>query len=196
MTSGKCGLQLATHGLQEVIVRRDNMLEKILEEIGMLIEKHKNNAFVLVEREPLSQCYTETDIEQTKVEELTVVRNIIRKHMNDDKCGECNRRKWYQKGYEDGKKDNDRWIPCEERMPEEPYDVLVSMHNIGWATIGRYFGSGKWEVYNWIAEGDRNDVRAWQPLPETYRPEKEIEAERTQNADWKETMLQKFNKVR
>ena len=60
-----------------------NVLEKILEEVNRLIEKHKNNAFELVEKEPLTQCYTETDIEQTKVHELAVVRDIIRKHMND-----------------------------------------------------------------------------------------------------------------
>lgn len=32
---------------------------------------------------------------------------IIRQHMNDEKCGECSRRKWYQKGFEDGKKSVD-----------------------------------------------------------------------------------------
>lgn len=58
-------------------------LEKIFEEIKRLIEKHKNNAFVLAAKEPLTQCYTETDIEQTKVHELAVVRDIISKHMND-----------------------------------------------------------------------------------------------------------------
>lgn len=39
-------------------------------------------------------------------------------------CSECSRRKWYQKGYEDGKK-NDGWIPVEERLPEDGADVLV-----------------------------------------------------------------------
>lgn len=58
-------------------------LEKILEEIKGLIEKHKNKAYELVAREPLTQCYTEADIEQIKVHELAVVRDIIRKHMND-----------------------------------------------------------------------------------------------------------------
>jgi len=58
-------------------------LEKILEEIKGLIEKHKNKAYELVAREPLTQCYTEADIEQIKVHELAVVRDIVRKHMND-----------------------------------------------------------------------------------------------------------------
>lgn len=75
-------------------------LEKILEEVNRLIEKHKNNAYELVAKEPLTQCYTETDIEQTKVHELAVVRDIIRKHMNDG------------------------WIPVEERLPEERMDFI------------------------------------------------------------------------
>lgn len=59
------------------------MNKGILEEVNRLIEKHKNNAYELAEKEPLTQCYTETDIEQTKVHELAVVRDIIRNHMND-----------------------------------------------------------------------------------------------------------------
>ena len=68
-------------------------IEKILEEVNRLIEKHKNNAYELVAKEPLTQCYTETDIEQTKAHELAVVRDIIRKHMNDG------------------------WIPVERELP-------------------------------------------------------------------------------
>ena len=84
-------------------------LEKILEEVNRLIEKHKNNAYELVAKEPLTQCYTETDIEQTKVHELAVVRDIIRKHMNDG------------------------WIPVDDGLPEKPengyqepeYNVMI-----------------------------------------------------------------------
>ena len=41
------------------------------------------------------------------------IEKIIYKHMFSkdidipNKCGECSRRKWYQKGYEDGRKNND-----------------------------------------------------------------------------------------
>ena len=48
---------------------------------------------------------------------LSDVNNIIRKHMNDDQCAECSRRKWHPKGFEDGKK-NDGWISVENRLPE------------------------------------------------------------------------------
>lgn len=50
------------------------------------------------------------------------VIKIIRKNMSGKdidvhtKCSECSRRKWYQKGYEGGKK-NDGWIPVERELP-------------------------------------------------------------------------------
>lgn len=126
-------------------------LEKILEEVNRLIEKHKNNAFELVEKEPLTQCYTETDIEQTKVHELAVVRDIIRKHMNDG------------------------WVPVEERLPEkEKKSYLVTYE----AKNGRryvkeayleYVGESPKVAY-WTKR-NKGRVIAWRPLPEPYRPE-------------------------
>ncbi len=77
-----------------------NVLEKILEEI----EERGNIQF---------SSYTKPLI---AVED---VLESIRSHMDEvPNCGKCSRRKWYQKGIEDGKKDND-WIPVEEKLPEE-----------------------------------------------------------------------------
>ena len=45
------------------------------------------------------------------------VKNIIKKHLSENKCSECSRRKFYQMGYEDGNKDNDGWIPVERELP-------------------------------------------------------------------------------
>lgn len=45
------------------------------------------------------------------------VKNIIKKHLSENKCSECSRRKFYQMGYEDGNKDNDGWIPVEQELP-------------------------------------------------------------------------------
>lgn len=42
-------------------------------------------------------------------------------NVGNKNCGECSRRSWYQKGYEDaGKEINvpSKWIPCSEKMPE------------------------------------------------------------------------------
>lgn len=132
-------------------------IEKILEEVNRLIEKHKNNAYELVAKEPLTQCYTETDIEQTKVHELAVVRDIIRKHMNDG------------------------WIPVDERLPEDEIPVpklvtaLVPDRKARWDNSETFSVivdtdiydpdyTGKWECY-------KKNVIAWCPLPEPYRPE-------------------------
>ena len=132
-------------------------IEKILEEVNRLIEKHKNNAYELVAKEPLTQCYTETDIEQTKVHELAVVRDIIRKHMNDG------------------------WIPVDERLPEDEIPVpklvtaLVPDRKARWDNSETFSVivdtdiydpdyTGKWEYY-------KKNVIAWCPLPEPYRPE-------------------------
>lgn len=122
-------------------------LEKILEEVNRLIEKHKNNAFELVEKEPLTQCYTETDIEQTKVHELAVVRDIIRKHMNDG------------------------WIPAKEKPAEDGFYVAT----MGGALVDQeepFVGLAEFEDGEWV---DGDDVIAWRPLPETYRPERSVE---------------------
>ena len=128
-------------------------LEKILEEIKGLIEKHKNKAYELVAREPLTQCYTEADIEQIKVHELAVVRDIIRKHMTDG------------------------WIPVEERMPEVPKEnpefegkkpelYLVTVRGTKYPF--RAFWNGSDFTDGWT----RCNVTAWCPLPEPYRPER------------------------
>ena len=94
--------------------------------------------------------------------------NIIRKHMNDSKCAECSRRKWYQIGYEDGKKDNDGWIPVEERLPEEGEEVIVTT-DVGLITFG-YIHDGEWET-----DAEPDYPIAWCPLPEPYRPERSDE---------------------
>lgn len=156
-------------------------LEKILEEMKGLIEKHKNKAYELVAREPLTQCYTEADIEQIKVHELAVVRDIIRKHMDNNNLHEkCSRRKWYQIGYKDGK--NDGWIPVEERMPTKEeflkddgrfilddgnrrYQGLFDIYD-GKFKFSRHISGIHYELF------EDKCVIAWQPLPDPYRPER------------------------
>lgn len=80
---------------------------------------------------------------------LREAEGIIRKHMNDG------------------------WIPVEERLPDDYAQVLVSMYdNIGWITIGTYNSmQRKWNVNEYITNLGI-DVKAWQPLPEPYHPER------------------------
>ena len=68
---------------------------------------------------------------------------------------------------------NDGWIPVEERLPDDYAQVLVSMYdNIGWITIGTYNSmQRKWNVNEYITNLGI-DVKAWQPLPEPYHPER------------------------
>ena len=93
------------------------------------------------------------------------------------------RREWSQKGYADGKKDaeNDRWIPVEERLPEEVderQDILILL------------SSGRMVVANYVKTANKGKIFfdgydmfhpvAWQPLPDPYCP-----VNKTEMPDWK-----------
>jgi hypothetical protein len=153
-----------------------NVLEKILEEIG--------NASIKVSTVGLPHKYFKA-IGTKKIEE------IIHSHMDEvPNCGECSRRKWYQKGYEDGKKDND-WIPVSEKLPEDDdmrfYMCIVENHEEDLPMFCQYdreYGFGFWrDIYDSATLGfvdtefSTNDelgyekVVAWQPLPEPYKEE-------------------------
>lgn len=115
--------------------------------------------------------------------------NIIGKHMNDDKCGECSRRKWYQKGYEDGKKDNNGWIPCSEMMPEEPGDYRVTImekwkcgeveYHSDFAYFPGDYIDDLWDTFNDWKEGQEVNVIAWKKIEdEPYKPPAESPEEK------------------
>ena len=111
------------------------------------------------------------------------LREFIRKHMNDSKCGNCSRRKWYQIGFKDGLKSNDGWIPVEDRLPERTLDeklnksykkYLVFIDSVdGWdidMALYDFWNDKKWrEAHD--GYGEIENVIAWRPLPEPYRPE-------------------------
>lgn len=81
---------------------------------------------------------------------------------------------------------NDGWIPVEDRLPEDTESgfynaVSVTMSN-GRVTHGCYRNADReW----WVAREDgefkytrSDEVIAWRPLPEPYRPKKESEGSR------------------
>lgn len=73
------------------------------------------------------------------------VKEIIRKHMNDD------------------------WIPVEERLPDESLNSVIGWDEYrGRSCFVQYYG-GKWSL-----RADREPIHiiAWRPLPEPYRPER------------------------
>ncbi len=74
---------------------------------------------------------------------MSVVEDIIRKHMNDG------------------------WIPVEERLPPERGKYLCTAESLGYSyvIVGHYNNPG------WMNDYCGQRVVAWQPLPEPYRPE-------------------------
>lgn len=134
------------------------ILEKILEEI----EKHA------IEFESFGMCDDYVSVGW--------VKEIIRSKMDKiPKCGECSRRKWYQKGYEDGRKDNG-WIPVETKLPEDDRYILLSFENFSLPLVGRYEENEKGGAF-YLGDCDEEDtcisndlyVNAWTYLPERYR---------------------------
>lgn len=137
-----------------------NVLEKILEELESLHNKILKDEFA-------------EQVTEQEIDSIIKVKKIIRSHMDEiPKCGECSRRKWYQKGYEDGRKDNG-WIPVEKKLPEvqegleDMYcpEFNVTIKGAERTTTLKYSWDGTWfddygTVYN---------VIAWQPLPERYK---------------------------
>ena len=146
-------------------------LDKILEEIDGMIERYKENPRLKI----VDICYG-----------LNQAKRIIRKHMNGGQCGECSRRKWYQKGYEDGKKDRDGWIPVEEQLPKEYGEYLVTIvPSAGYlwakriiANFSDLMGIVKKPIFytGEVGKIDFEDITgmviAWNPLPEPYQPER------------------------
>lgn len=70
-----------------------------------------------------------------------------------------------------------RWIPCSERLPEKPEQVLIYARNVHYV-LAKYREIRTWEgIYKmaWVMEDAYNapheikhDVIAWMPLPEPY----------------------------
>lgn len=161
-----------------------NTLEKILKEIEEATFQEDAPIYV-------------GDIEVDGYVRESVVKDIICSHMSEIKdCNNCSRRKWYQKGYEDGKDTNvatnDGWIPVSERLPEERDSIFAKFKGTDkWSnamferasddvnityefedgtrkTATSYTIDGKWNPKHRIV---KKKVIAWQPLPAPYKGE-------------------------
>jgi hypothetical protein len=137
-----------------------NVLEKILEEI-----EERRGSYFRYSKSKIGEK-SEKEIAE-RITELWYVEEIIRSHMDEvPNCGKCSRRKWYQKGIEDGKKDND-WIPVEEkRVPEKE---VIAQNAYDEMMIGHVYYSEEMKWYECVSDDVYlTNVVAWQPLPEPY----------------------------
>ena len=117
------------------------------------------------------------------------VKDIIRKHLSRENSTEIKR----------SSRDNDGWIPVEERLPKENGDdgELIVTDKDGRIWSGIYYGITeetdeypcfhKWDEEMWYCY--KPDVIAWRHLPEPYHLEPE-----TEKPDWRQDMLRKFDR--
>lgn len=154
-----------------------NVLEKILEEI----ERTRKSIIDMSDEEPELvdvEDWFDDGVDQGKLIAYEVAKEIIRSHM-DDISRENNQENTRLP------RDNDGWIPVEERLPEPSCDVLVQ-----WEKYERYtdtiytYMDKMWfdsmdengnAIFETIGGTPNGKIIAWQPLPEPYRPEKGTE---------------------
>lgn len=146
-----------------------NVLEKVLQEIDEREVSYKQKLEIEVSGRSVGEI-------RERLNELNWIAEIIRSHMDEfPKCSDCSRRKWYQKGYEDGRKDNG-WIPVEEGPPEDDRYILLSFENFSLPLVGRYEENEKGGAF-YLGDCDEEDtcisndlyVNAWTYLPERYK---------------------------
>ena len=126
---------------------------------------------------------TDEDLEWNRAIDLCT--NIINARLSSENASKIAR----------SSRDNNGWIPVEERMPEEPkanpqfegkkIELLYLVTVNGTKYPFRAFWNGKFFADGW----SKCEVIAWRPLPEPYRPENKTEA-----SDWREDMLRKFDR--
>lgn len=73
---------------------------------------------------------------------------------------------------------NNGWIQCSERLPRDYEEVLADVRGIGFDSskdaemVGYFFKSGKWfysHGMQYLVNGEKTKVIAWQPLPEPFK---------------------------
>lgn len=68
-------------------------------------------------------------------------------------------------------KEQHRWIPVEERLPEARKDVLVCVKT-GWILVAWYGSGGKrWHISPSDVGTLHENIVAWMPLPAPYQKE-------------------------
>ena len=141
--------------------------EKIIEKLE---EKHEQyiNTYGIVGGNPSAFAVKEC---------IDTVREIAEQYSTKN-CSECSRRKFYQIGYAEGKKDSD-WIPCNE-PPENDRYVLLSFENFSVPMVGRYEEDENGGAF-YVGDDDESCVsqdmfvNAWMNLPAPFQQKGEID---------------------
>nr|DAL92465.1 MAG TPA: Protein of unknown function (DUF551) [Caudoviricetes sp.] len=141
-----------------------NVLEKILEEIN---EKIKFAERMMVEKPCDKLDEIANDTAESFISAYEACGETIRSHIDEvPNCEGCSRRKWYQKGFEDGKKDSG-WIPVEEKRVPEKEVIAQNVYNE--MMIGYVYYSEEMKWYECVSDDVYlTNVVAWQPRPEPY----------------------------
>lgn len=132
-----------------------NVLEKILKEI----EERVNFRERLVKYEKRRGTVTDVCRNKGALEELDIVAEIIRSHMDEAK--------------DTNVPSNEGWISVEERLPEEKMEVLCCFEN---GTVQSLWQNWKNDGLGDYFDDDLipTEVIAWQPLPEPYKPKEKV----------------------
>lgn len=122
---------------------------------------------------------SDVDLEWNRAIDLCM--NIINAHISRENTPEITR----------SSRDNDGWIPVQDKLPEDDVDVLITYADIDdeiytdicITTYGyAYLGGNKLDFKEWRSpfEYFRSNYKviAWQPLPEPYRSERSRENEK------------------
>lgn len=136
-----------------------NVLDKILEEIEERIKKVNkadNMCRVNAERNRNFESvkYFQSLIFATERAE-SIIGDIIHSHMDEV--------------------ENDGWIPVEERLPDKGTYVMCCFDDGAVDVLWQNWKEDKSLLFYADIDGEIRKAIAWQPLPEPYKPKKDIE---------------------
>lgn len=134
-----------------------------------------------VVREKIQNKYrvvkTDEDLEWNRAIDLCT--NIINVHLSCENDPEIER----------SSRDNDGWIPVEQRLPEKDGFYIATIDGEIIGEDDPFVGLAEFDRGDWYDNEDYTRVIAWRPLPDPYRPES-----KTEKPDWRQGMLRKFDR--